>query len=109
MLPLKEVNPLNLVSGRQYLIEYCGPSRPVSYPKFKGTFVKNRLPDVSYKCIITHFSDIVYDTKLCSQFEMTLQDCYYKYYEANAIHRYYTNKVLQHITGDPDFQFELIC
>jgi hypothetical protein len=104
MRPLERVEPWNLVSGRQYLIEYDGPSGPVSYPKFKGTFVKNRLPDSPYKCIMSHFRDIVYDTELCSQFQLTLQHCYYRYYEANAIHRYYTNKVLQHITGDPDFQ-----
>lgn len=106
MRPLQQVDPLNLVSGKQYLIEYNGPSGPVSYPKCKGTFVKNRLPDAPYKCIMTHFRDIVYDTKLSSQFELTLQDCYYKYYEADAVPRYYTNKVLQHITGDPDFCFE---
>lgn len=105
MRPLKQVTPLNLVSGKQYLIEYDGPSKPVSYPKFKGTFVQNRLPDTSYKCIMTHFSDIVYDKKLSSQFKLTLQDCYYKYYETDALPCYYTNKVLQHITGDPDFKF----
>ena len=104
MRPLQQVAPLNLVSGRQYLIEYNGPSGPVSYPKFKGTFVKNILPDAPYKCIMTHFHDIVYDTKLSSQFELTLQDCYYKYYGADALPRYYTNKVLQHITGDSYFQ-----
>ena len=106
MRPLTEVSPLSLVSGKQYLIEYNGPSGPVSYPKCKGTFVKNRLPDAPYKCIMTHFRDIVYNTKLSSQFELTLQDCYYKYYDADAVPRYYTNKVLQHITGDPDFCFE---
>ena len=105
MRSLKQVTPSNLVSGKQYLIEYNGPSKPVSYPKFKGTFVKNILPDTSYKCIITHFRDIVYNKKLCSQFELTLQDCYYNYYETDALHHYYTNKVLQHITGDPDFKF----
>lgn len=104
MRPLTEVSPLNLVSGKQYLIEYNGPSGPVSHPKCKGAFVKNRLPDAPYKCIITHFSDIVYDTFISPQFELTLQDCYYKYYEADAIPRYYTNKVLQHIIGDPNFQ-----
>jgi len=105
MRPLQQVAPSNLVSGKQYLIEYDGPSKPVSYPKFKGTFVQNKLPDAPYKCIITHFRDIVYDTFISAQFELTLQDCYYKYYEADALPRYYTNKVLQHIIGDPDFKF----
>ena len=34
---------------------------------------------------MTHFRDIVYNTKLSSQFELTLQDCYYKYYDADAV------------------------
>ena len=104
MRPLQQVSPSNLVSGKQYLIEYNGPSGPVSHPKCKGVFVKNILPDAPYKCIISHFRDIVYDTFISAQFELTLQDCYYKYYEADAVPRYYINKVLQHIIGDPNFQ-----
>jgi hypothetical protein len=102
MRPLKEVQPIHLIPGKQYLIEYVGPT-PVSNSKFKATFIKNKLPKHKYECIISHFNDIIYQKKL-NNMMYTLQHCYYKYYEADARIRFYTNKVLQHIIGDPDFQ-----
>ena len=38
-------------------------------------------------------------------FEYKLQDCFYKYYKADAFTRAYTRHVLCMITGDPDFDF----
>jgi len=39
-------------------------------------------------------------------FEYKLQDCFYKYYEADALTRAYTMHLLRTITGDPDFYFD---
>jgi len=38
--------------------------------------------------------------------ELTLQDCYWNYYEADAIERAYITQALRAITGDPDFIFD---
>lgn len=106
MRPLKEVLPTNLIPGKQYLIEYVGPT-PISNSKFKATFIENKLPEYHFQCILCKFKDIIYKKKtkqkLNSNLLLTLQDCYYKYYEADALIRFYTNTVLQHIIGDPYF------
>jgi hypothetical protein len=103
MRPLKEVLPTNLIPGKQYLIEYVGPT-PVSNSKFKATFIENKLPDFKYQCILSKFKNIIYQQKLNDNMQFNLQNVYYKYYEADARIRFYTDKVLQNITGDPDFQ-----
>ncbi len=102
MRPLVEVLPINLVSGKQYLIEHIGPN-PVSLPKFKGTFIENKLPKTWYECTLSKFHKIIDGHGDHPQMIYNLQDCFYRYYEADAVPRYYVNKVLQHITGDPDF------
>ena len=103
MRPLVEVLPINLIEGRQYLIEHVGPN-PVSQPRFKGRFIANKLPNAWYECIRSNFDQIIDKKGQQPQIYYSLQDCFYKYYEADAMDRYYTNKVLQHITGDPDFR-----
>jgi hypothetical protein len=102
MRPLVEVLPINLISGKQYLIEYFG-STPVSCPKFKGTFIENKLPKAWYECTLSKFNQIVDSRGNHPERIHNLQNCFYRYYEADAVPRYYANKVLQHITGDPDF------
>ena len=108
MRPLKVVNPLDLEIGKQYLIEHIGPSHH-THPKCKGTFIGNILPECEYQCILSKFNNIK-DKMLPSlkpDYEYKLQDCFYKYYEADAVTQAYTLYVLRTITGDPDFQFEL--
>jgi len=38
--------------------------------------------------------------------DLTLQDFYWNYYEADAIERSYTTQALRVITGDPNFMFD---
>jgi hypothetical protein len=108
MRALKFVNPLDLQIGKQYLIEHIGPSHH-SYPKCKGVFIGNVLPECEYQCILSKFNNIQERTPplLKPDYEYKLQDCFYRYYEADALVRAYTTHVLCTITGDPDFQFEL--
>ena len=106
MRPLTEVKPIDLIPGKQYLIEYVGPNI-ISKSKFKATFIKNKLPKYYYQSIMSEFKDIIYNQKL-DKIQFKLQDCYYKYYEADALIRFYTNKVLQNITGDPNFTIETL-
>ena len=108
MRALKIVNPLDLQIGKQYLIEHVGPSHH-SYPKCKGVFIGNVLPECEYQCILSKFNNIQerMPPLLKPDYEYKLQDCFYRYYEADALVRAYTTHVLCTITGDPDFQFEL--
>ena len=108
MKPLTAVDPRDLQIGNQYLIEHVGPSFH-SYPRCKATFIGNIMPECEYQCILSKFNKIQ-DNMLRSpikpDFEYKLQDCYYKYYKADAVTRAYTRHVLRSITGDPDFDFE---
>jgi hypothetical protein len=38
--------------------------------------------------------------------DLKLQDCFYNYYEANAVTLVYTRHVLRQITGDENFTFD---
>lgn len=108
MKPLTVVDPRNLQTGKQYLIEHVGPSFH-SYPRCKGTFIGNIMPKCEYQCILSKFNKIqdnIWRSSIKPDFEYKLQDCFYKYYEADALTRAYTRHVLRNITGDPDFDFE---
>lgn len=106
--PLTVVHPNDLQVGKQYLIEHIGPSYH-SHPKCKGIFTGNILPKNKYQCILSKFNNIQNNMlpSIKSDFEYKLQDCFYKYYEANAVTRAYTIHVLRKITGDPDFDFNV--
>ena len=108
MKPLIPVPPQELKPGQKYLIEYVGQTYH-SHPKCKGIFISNDLPTYNYQCIISKFNNIE-DNMLPTikpHFSYNLQDCFYKYYEANALQIAYTRHVLRHITGDPNFDFYL--
>jgi hypothetical protein len=106
MKPLTVVHPLDLKVGTQYLIEYVGPSFH-THPRCKGTFIGNIMPECEYQCIVSKFNNIRDNALrlIKNDFEYKLQDCFYKYYEADALTRAYTRHVLCNITGDPDFYF----
>jgi len=108
MRPLKIVSPLDLQVGKQYLIEHIGPSYH-SRPKCKGTFLGNILPQHPRQCTLSKFNKIQdgIQTRLNPDYEYRLQDCFYRYYEADALVRAYTMHVLCSITGDPDFNISL--
>lgn len=107
MRPLTIVNPLDLQIDKQYLIEHIGPNHH-SHPRCKGVFTGNILPECKYQCILSKFNKIQERRmSLKPDFEYKLQDCFYKYYKADAVTRAYTTHVLRTITGDPDFQFDL--
>ena len=103
MIPLKKIDARDLLVGKQYLIEYTGTS-PNSNPRFKGTFVGNILPDCEYGCILSKFTNVLRWGNV-SYMDLRLQDCFYVYYEADALKRAYTTHVLQQITGDDNFIF----
>lgn len=103
MKPLKKIGVLDLTPGKQYLIEYTGTS-PNSNPRFKGTFVGNILPDCEYGCTLSKFTNVVRRGN-ASYIDLRLQDCFYVYYEADALKRAYTAHILQQITGDDNFIF----
>lgn len=106
MRPLQIVHPLHLEVGKQYLIEHIGPSHH-THPRCKGVFIGNILPECQYQCIQSKFNNIQDITQFKPEFEYKLQDCFYRYYEADALVRAYTTHVLRTIIGDPDFQFDL--
>lgn len=103
MRPLTVVNPLDLQVGKKYLIEYVGEHKH-SKPRCKGIFAGNILPECEYQCILSKFNNI-HDSgpPLKPDYEYKLQDCFYRYYEADALFRAYTRFILRTITGDPDF------
>ena len=104
--PFTVVTPLDLQVGQQYLIEYVGEHQH-SHPRCKATFIGNILPTCEYQCILSKFTTIQDNMlpTISSEFEYTLQDCFYKYYKADALTRAYTRHVLRMITGDPDFDY----
>ena len=107
MRSLTVVNPFDLQIGKQYLIEHIGPSHH-SHPKCKGIFTGNILPECQYQCILSKFNNIQERRMvLKTDYEYKLQDCFYRYYEADALDRAYITHALRIITGDPDFQFDL--
>jgi hypothetical protein len=110
MRPLTVVSPLDLQVGEQYLIEYIGEHKH-SKPRCKGVFTGNIMPECEYQCILSNFTNIHDNIReimpLKPDYEYKLQDCFYRYYKADALVRAYTRHVLCEITGDPDFQFDL--
>jgi len=103
MRPLRLVAPADLKVGKTYLIQEKRPE--FAHLNSKGVFVKNDYPICPYYCTISHFTNIeVSNSKHTG--ELTLQDCYWNYYEADAIERAYTTQALRVITGDPDFIFD---
>ena len=107
MKPLTIVSPLDLQVGEKYLIEYVGQHYH-SHPRCKATFVGNIMPESQYQCIQSKFNDICDNMvpNVKPDFEYKLQDCFYKYYKADAVTRVYIRHVLRTITGDPDFEYE---
>ena len=106
MRQLAVVSPLDLQVGEEYLIEYIGEHKH-SKPRCRGVFVRNIMPECEYQCILSKFNNIREIMPLKPDYEYKLQDCFYKYYKADALTRAYTTHVLRTITGDPDFQFDL--
>ena len=106
MRPLTVVSPLDLEVGEKYLIEYVGEHKH-SKPRCKAIFIGNILPEYEYQCILSKFNNIQERMPLKPDYEYKLQDCFYKYYKADAVIQAYTTHVLRTITGDPDFQFDL--
>ena len=103
MIPLKKIYARDLCVGKQYLIEYAG-SHMVSNPRIKGTFIGNILPECEYQCTLSKFTDVLQQGN-ASYPDLKLQDCFYNYYEADALTRAYTRHVLQKITGDENFTY----
>ena len=101
MRPLQLVNPVDLVSGRTYLIREKRPE--YAHLNCKGTFVKNDYPPSSVYCTITHFTNIIIRGNHSYQ-DLALQDVYWNYYEADALTIAFTTHILCEITGDPSFR-----
>ena len=100
MRPLRLVNPCDLIPGKVYLIREKRPH--LAHLNSKGVFVKNVYPEHHYQCTMTYFTNVIVRDNKGSP-DLTLQDTYWNYYEADAIERAYINYVLRQITGDPDF------
>ena len=103
MRPLRLVSPTDLIPGKMYLIREKRPE--YAHLNSKGVFVKNDYPRSKYYCTISHFTN----TKIANTsryVDLSLQDTYWNYYEADAVERAYTTQVLRNITGDPDFIFD---
>lgn len=100
MRPLQLVNPADLQPGKTYLIQEKRPE--YAHLNCKGTFVKNQYPEHAYQCTRTHFTHVV-STGNAPHPDLSLQDTYWNYYEADAVQRAYTEHVLRQITGDPSF------
>jgi hypothetical protein len=103
MRPLRLVAPNDFEVGKTYLIQEKRPE--FAHLNSKGVFVKNDYPIGCQYCTITHFMNIEVRTGKRSG-ELTLQDCYWNYYEADAVERSYITQALRAITGDPDFMFD---
>ena len=100
MRPRQLVKPVDLKSGRTYLIQEKRPE--YAHQKFKGTFVKNDYPKSPVHCTITHFTNVICRGNHSSS-DLGLQDIYWNYYEADAVAHAYTNMVLRDIIGDTSF------
>jgi len=103
MIPLIKIDARDLCVGKQYLIEYAG-SHMVSNPRIKGTFIGNILPECEYQCTLSKFTDVLQKGNVIYP-DLKLQDCFYNYYEADALTRAYTRHVLRQITGDENFTY----
>jgi len=100
MRPLQLIRPTDLTSGKMYLIQEKRPE--YAYLKYKGTFVKNKYPEDAFGCTMTHFTNLIEHGNR-PYIDLHLQDCYWNYYEADAVERAYIDHVLRKITGDPSF------
>ncbi len=101
MRPLQLVDPRNLKPGKMYLIRE--KRQEFEHLKSKGTFIKNVLPNSPHQCIMSHFTNVIGYPHNQSISDLTLQDSYWDYYEADAVERAFTTHVLRQITGDSNF------
>lgn len=104
MRPLRIVDPKDLRPGKMYLIQEKRPE--YAHLNSKGIFVKNNYPKSIHQCIISHFTNITIAGNMSIEHDLTLQDKYWNYYEADAVERSYITQALREITGDPDFIFD---
>lgn len=100
MRPLQLVKPEDLIQGKKYLIQEKRPE--YAHLNCKGIFVKNEYP-IFNNCTLTHFTNVILRGNNSYTSNLTLQDVYWNYYEADAMTRAYTNHVLRQVTGDPSF------
>jgi hypothetical protein len=98
--PLRQVQVQDLQPGKTYLIHEKRPE--YQHMKFKGAFVKNDYPPNPYYTTMTHFNDVI-GRGNTHQSDLTLQESYWNYYEADARIRAWTTFVLREITGDLSF------
>ena len=98
--PLRQVQVQDLQPVKTYLIQEKRPE--YKHMKFKGTFAKNDYPPHPHYTTMTHFNNVI-GRGNASQSDVTLQEVYWNYYEADARIRAWTNFVLRELTGDPSF------
>lgn len=103
MRPLRLVLPTGLQPGKMYLIREKRPE--FAHLNSKGVFVKNDYPPSPYYCTMSHFTNVQVRNNT-QHIDLSLQDAYWNYYEADAVERAYTREALRLITGDPDFIFD---
>jgi len=103
MRPLRLVPPTDLIPGKMYLIREKRPE--FAHLNSKCVFVKNDYPHSPHYCTMSHFTNVQSNNNTRYP-ELSLQDVYWNYYEADAVERAYTTHILRIITGDPDFIFE---
>jgi hypothetical protein len=104
MRPLHIVDPKDLRPGKMYLIREKRPE--YAHLNSKGIFVKNDYPISDYHCTISHFTNVMITGNVSIKHDLTLQDSYWNYYEADAVERSYITQALREITGDPEFIFD---
>ena len=98
--PLRQVQVQDLQPGKTYLIQEKRPE--YQHMKFKGTFVKNDYPPQPYYTTMTHFNNVI-GRGNHSQMDVTLQEAYWNYYEADARLRAWTTFVMRELTGEALF------
>jgi len=101
--PLCLVDSSKLISGKKYLIREKRPE--FAHLNCKGVFVRNEAPLGPDYCTISHFTNTEAFNN-ANYIDLRLQDCYWNYYEADAVERSYVTQALRIITGDPDFIFK---
>ena len=101
--PLHLVHSSELIPGKKYLIRE--KRSEFAHLNCKGVFVRNEAPLGSNFCTISHFTN-TQAFKNANYIDLGLSDCYWNYYEADAVERSYVAQALRIITGDPDFIFE---
>lgn len=104
MRPLRLVSPKDLQPGKLYLIQEKRPE--YAHLNSKGVFIKNDYPKSVHYCTMSHFTNVVITGNRTIQHNLTLQDTYWNYFEADAVERAYITQALRTITGDPDFMFD---